>query len=107
MVLNGGGFAHQMMFGIVNIVNCHSWEATGCYWHLIDRGQGATEHPTMQRTAPHSKELSCPKCQSFPRLRNPEIRKSEVLSMVLLEHMLLYYTKIFISRNCNSERTST
>lgn len=37
-----------------DMFGCHTseWGGEGCYLHLVSRGQGCCEHPTMSRTAP-------------------------------------------------------
>lgn len=68
VVLNDGLFysvtldpQHVLMSG--DICDCHNWWWWGCYWHLVDRGQGAAKHPTIYKRALHNKELSGPKGQ--------------------------------------------
>lgn len=43
----------------VDIVDCHEWVGKRmCFLHLMGRGTGAPQHPTMQKTASHKTELS-------------------------------------------------
>lgn len=42
---------------------CLSWLRWEYFWHLLGRGRNAAQHPPMQRTAPHSEELSVPKVE--------------------------------------------
>lgn len=62
------------------------------------QSRDAVKHPTMNRALLTTKNYPAPNVKSFPRLRNPEIRKSEghsvVLPVYISKHMLLYYTKI-------------
>lgn len=43
----------------------HNWERMFCYWRLVGGDQGCCWQPLMQRTAPHDKEWSGPKCQEY------------------------------------------
>lgn len=53
----GGYFALQKTFS--NAWRCYNYWCGGCYWHLVDQGQGCAKHPTMHRTSPAlGKELS-------------------------------------------------
>lgn len=50
---------------------CYSWRGRrGCYHHLVGKGQDATKHPTLHRSAPTTKNYHI-QTPIVPRLWNP------------------------------------
>ena len=57
-----------------DIVGCCHWLGLGgCYWPLVDGGQGCRSHPTMLRTAPAAKNYLDPMSRALI-LRNSDLK---------------------------------
>lgn len=44
---------------------------SGCYWHLVGRGQGSAKHPSGHRITSFPQRISPPKVSVVSELRNP------------------------------------
>lgn len=71
LVLSRGDFTSKDPF---DNVWSYFWllRLRGCYWHPVDRGQGAAKHPPMHGTAPTAKIINS-KASTVLRLRSPAL----------------------------------